>query len=60
MVKMAAGESHASSRVASGSALGSCLVLFLYSLRASSKTTLKVEEDSVGMGGLEDELGVGY
>ena len=56
---MAAGESHFSSWVARGCVVRRCLALFLYALRAFSKMRLKLEEDTVGFGGLEDELGAG-
>ena len=56
---MAVGESHFSSWVARGCAVRCCLVCFLYSLRALSKMRLKLEEDTVGIGGLEDGLGAG-
>ena len=56
---MAAEELHPSSWVARGCVVRGCLVFFLYSLRAFSKTRLKLEEDTVGVGGLEDEPGAG-
>ena len=39
--------------------MSSCLVFFLYSLSAFSKTTLKFEVVVVGIGCLEEEPGVG-
>ena len=54
---MAAGESHFSSWVARGCVVRCCLVCFLYALRAFSKMRLKLEEDTVGIGGLEEEPG---
>ena len=56
---MAAGESHFSSWVARGCVVRCCLVCFLYSLRAFSKMVLKLEVDTVGVGGLEDGPGAG-
>ena len=57
MARMAAGESHFSSWVARGCVVRCCLVCFLYALRAFSKMRLKLEEDTAGIGGLEEEPG---
>ena len=54
---MAAGESHFSSWVARGCVVRCCLVCFLYALRAFSKMRFKLEEDTAGIGGLEEEPG---
>ena len=57
IARMAAGESHLLSWAARGCVVSGCLVFFLYSLRAFSKMMLKLEVDTVGFGGLEDEPG---
>ena len=56
---MASGELHPSSWVARGWVVRGCLVFFLYDFRAFSKMMLKLEVDTVGVGGSEDEPGAG-
>lgn len=50
MVRIAAGESHACSWAVRGWAVRSCLVFFLYVLRALSKMTLKLEDEVAATG----------